>query len=492
MIDLEQQLEADRGSPRGELLRRDAEAGRRIQAGSLDGIALYRAWLNEIRPPGRTSPGRQFGQLLQWITTALVVGGFAVGAGAVGGWLSMASGRPINVIHLWAVMVGAQLLLLCGWILVILPERRLGRLPGLEPLQAFMRGIARAVPTAAGWAALKLGVSGGERLREIYASLRRLDWQYGRIRFWLLLRMTQAFAVAFNVGAALGFLVMAVLSDPALGWRSSLLGPEQVHAAARVIALPWSWCLPRALPAPADVEATRYSSLEERFLGSPAVGTGVWAAWLPFMLASLLAYGLAPRVLALVFAQWRLRRALRDVDFGHADFQRLRERLVRPLLETQSEEGEESGPIAAPGVVAGVDVSPAQNPLVLKWAGVREPGIGELVGRRLGVEPKRVLAVGGMDTAADAAALADVAADEAPIVLVVEAWEPPVGDYLDFLKLVRERAGRRPVIVLLYHCDSEGRPASPRPADADQWRRRLSLAADPGLRVDALVEEAAP
>lgn len=492
LIDLEQQLEADRGLPRGELLRRDAQIGRAIDAGSLSGIALYRAWLNEVRQPGRTSPGRQFGQLLQWIATALVVGGFAVGAGAVGGWLSMASGRPINVIHLWAVMVGAQLILLVGWLVVVMPERRLAWIPGFQAVQGFLRSIARLIPTLAGWIGAKAALPGGGSLREIYARLRRLDWQYGRVRFWMLLRLTQIFAVSFNIGAALALISLSTLSDPALGWRSSLLKPENVYAAAATIALPWSWWLPQALPTSDEVVATQYSSLESRFALSPVVGTGVWAAWLPFLLASLLAYGLAPRVLALIFAQWRLRRALRDVDFGHADFQRLRERLVRPLVETQSEEGEESGPIAAPGVVAGVDVSPAQNPLVLKWAGVREPGIGELVGRRLGVEPKRVLAVGGIDTAADAAALAGVAADEAPVVLVVEAWEPPVGDYLDFLKLVRERAGRRPVIVLLYHADSEGRPAPPRPADADQWRRRLSLAADPGLRVDALVEEAAP
>lgn len=495
LIDLEHRFEADRGLSRAELVRRDAEIGRRINAPALEGLALYRAWLNAVRDPGEPSPGGQIEQLRQWVTSLLGLGGFTLGLAAVGGWLSMASGRPINVIHLWAVMVGAQLLLLLGWIMVVMPERWLRRIPGFEALQTLLRGVARLVPTVAGWIALRLGLGGGDRLRDIRARLRRLDWQYAPVRFWLLLRLTQVFAVAFNVGAALGFVMMATLSDPALGWRSSLLGTDQVHAAARAVARPWSWLAPRAVPTRAAIEATQYSSLEQRYVrGGAAAGARVWAAWLPFMLASLLCYGFAPRLAALVFAHWRLRRALRGIEFAHADFQRLRERLVRPQLQTQADEAEEPLPSGAPGVVAGIDAAPAQSPLVLKWAGVGEPDvrIAELVRQRLGIAPRRVMAIGALDTSADEAALAAAAADTAPVVLVVEAWEPPVGDYLDFLAALRQRAGRRPIIVLLYQVDAEGRPGPPGPSDADQWRRRLSLAADPGLRVDALVEEAAP
>lgn len=494
LIDLEHQLEADRELPRAELVRRDAEIGRKIDAPTLDGIALYRAWLGEVRDPAKPSPGSQIDQLREWITSLLVLGGFILGLGAVSGWLSMASGRPINVIHLWAVMVGLQLLLLLGWIMVIMPERWLGRIPGFGTLQMVLRALARMAPTVAGWIALRLGIHGSDRLRDMHARLRRLDWQYARIRFWLLLRLTQMFAVAFNIGAAFGFVMMATLSDPALGWRSSLLDAGQVHAAARAIATPWSRLVPQAVPSRADIEATQYSSLEQRYIrGGTAAGTRVWAAWLPFMLASLLCYGFAPRLAALLVAHWRLRRALRSVDFAHADFQRLRERLVRPWVETQSDEDEEAHANGAPGIVAGIDAAPAQSPLVLKWAGVDEPDaqVAALVHRRLGVDPRRVMTVGAMDTAADDAALAEAAADNAPVVLLVEAWEPPVGDYLDFLAALRERAGRRSIIVLLYHVDGEGRPTAPTRSDADQWRRRLSLAADPGLRVDALVEEAA-
>ncbi|MCE5231011.1 DUF2868 domain-containing protein [bacterium] len=494
LIDLEQQFEADAAVSRAQLVRRDAEIGRSINASALDGIALYRAWLGAVRDPDQPCMGRQVDQLRRWVTAALVVGGFLIGLVAVSGWLSMASGRPINVIHLWAVMVGVQLMLLLGWILVILPERWLARIPGIEPLQWMLRAVARVVPTAAGWVGLRLGVSGGDKLRDLYARLRRLDWQYGRVRFWLLLRLTQIFAVSFNIGAALGFVIMATVSDPALGWRSSLLNADHVHAAARTIALPWSRLVPQAVPTREEIEATQYSSLEQRYVrGGPAAGTRVWAAWLPFMLASLLCYGFAPRLLALAFAHWRYRRALRDVDFSHADFQRLRERLVRPQIETQSEESEEPCPAGAPGIVAGLDVAPAQSPLVLKWAGVGESdsGISQLVQLRLGVQPRRVMTVGALDTNADAAALAEAASDAAPVVLIVESWEPPVGDYLDFLAALREHAPRRPIIVLLYQCNEEGRPAAPKPFDAEQWRRRLSLAADPGLRVDVLVEEQA-
>lgn len=148
LIDLEHRLESDRDLTRAELVRRDADIGRKIDAPALGGIALYRAWLREVRGPARPSPGSQVDRLRQWVTSLLVIGGLILGLGAVSGWLSMASGRPINVIHLWAVMVGLQLLLLLGWIMVIMPEKWHGRIPGFETLRMAIRADPVLAPAA--------------------------------------------------------------------------------------------------------------------------------------------------------------------------------------------------------------------------------------------------------------------------------------------------------------------------------------------------------
>ncbi len=501
LIDLENQLELDSRRSRQELAHRDARIARQIDAGRLEGAALYRAWLREARDPAAASPGVKFEQLRKLVAALLTVIGFLVGFGAMGGWLSMLDRQPINVIYLWSVLVGLQLLLLAGLVLAIAPERWARRLPGVEGLQMLARGLARALPTLTGWLAMRLLPAGrGERLGDHYGRLRKLDWQYGRIRFWLLLGLTQLFAVAFNLGLLTAFVLVAMLSDPALGWRSALLDPQHVHAAARVIALPWSWFWSEAVPLLEQVEATRYWRLEQRYLlAAPTVGTGVWAAWWPFMVASLVTYGLLPRLAFWLLARWRLNRALAGVDFGHADYQRLRERLKRPLVETESEDREEEGPPPAPGVVGGLGEANAaggEGMLLLRWAGVElsDAEAAELVRRRLGGAPERGWAVGGLDVGNDEAALEAAAGDpgRGAIVLLVAAWEPPVGDYLDFLVELRRRIGRRPIVVLLFHRDEQGRPRAPRRLDEEQWRRRLSVAGDPGLRVDALVEEAAP
>ncbi len=510
LVDLEWQLERDRKLERREAERRDARIAQTLDARNMRAPALLRAWLRETR--GNTpSPGAKLEELRRTVATLLAILGALLGASAVAGWLSVAQGRPVNVIYMWGAVVGFQLVLLCGWLVAILPERVLGWIPGARGVQASLRLLARWIPMAIGWLAARMAPRGQATLGEAWGRLKAVDRLYGRVSFWLLVRLTQVFAVAFNIGAVAAFAAMTLASDPALGWRSTLLETEQVHAAAQVLAAPWARLWPEAVPSIEMVAATRHWSLDPRFLATPrdgAFGGDAWGAWWAFMMASLVAYGLLPRLAALGLATLWLRRSVSRLGVRHPDLVRLRERLMRPRVSTQSEEREEAAvlPEPPPGAVEALEEAPLAPPaLAMQWAGVGlEPEeAAALVATRLGRRPPAaVLTVGGVDTSADETALAAAESlagsrngdpyGTGAVVLLVEAWEPPVGDYVDFLEALRKRVGPdRPVEILLVHRDMAGRPTPPRAHDAAIWRRRIAAMGDRALGVGALVEEGA-
>jgi hypothetical protein len=98
--------------------------------------------------------------------------------------------------------------------------------------------------------------------------------------------------------------------------------------------------------------------------------------------------------------------------------------------------------------------------------------------------------VGGLDVSSDTAALTalDRWGDIDQVMLVVEAWQPPVGDYLDFVAQLRHTLGDGPMLwVLLYNRDPHGHVIPPRQSDLEQWRKTLERI-DAWLRVKPIGE----
>ena len=73
---------------------------------------------------------------------------------------------------------------------------------------------------------------------------------------------------------------------------------------------------------------------------------------------------------------------------------------------------------------------------------------------------------------------------------MVGAWEPPVGDYVDFIQALREAAGPgRTIIVVLQRLDERGELSVPSAEEVTIWRRRLAHLGDARLAVEPLVPE---
>lgn len=112
-------------------------------------------------------------------------------------------------------------------------------------------------------------------------------------RLWLLA----------GIGMLLGYLSLLLFTDLAFGWSSTLIDQAQVVTRITdILATPWQWFWPAAVPSAELVEATRYVRI------NPQAGDTQWAGgWWQFLLASLLVYNLLPRLLLTSVIAFRLR-----------------------------------------------------------------------------------------------------------------------------------------------------------------------------------------
>jgi hypothetical protein len=501
LIDLELALLRDRDRPLEELLPRDAAIREQIRADALDGRALYLRWLEALPERSQPSTGERAAQLVALIGALLAVLGFVLGASAVVGWLVLESGLPVNVVNFWSILAGAQALFALLWLVAVLPGVRLRALPFAGGMVALLQDLARLLPNAAGWLLAKLPGGSRSALLAELGRLRKLDWLYGGLRFWLLVRASQVFALMFNVGVVAAFVFVPYVNDPAFGWRSRLLDAEALHASVEWVSLPWSPVFPEVSLDLEEIRASQYSSVQqslERIERRPPVdGDDPWAAWWPFLLASLLCYGLAPRLIFLVVAAFQARRKLVGARLDHAEFLRLRDRLKRRHVETRAPDVDPDGPPPTGGSLeAGAAVDLGAGPLaVFTWCGVglEEGVLARSVEARFGASPASIRRVGGLDAGEDRVALDLLERSrEGAALLVVEAWEPPVADYVDFVASLRRVLGpNRPVVVALCNRGDAGEVLPAAPSQHLHWRRRLAELGDPWLCVESLVREEA-
>jgi len=502
LIDLETQLQRDRDEDPRHLRHRDAGIGREINANELAGNELFLLWLSSLKEthqrPDRESAGHHVVQFLSAVGLVLALVGALLGGGAVAGWLRLNPSEPVNAILFWLSLIGLQILLLTGWLLAVIPRRWAGKLPAAGAFQQLLRWIGRVPPLLATWLATRMSEETRQQIREVRGSAARFDWLYGRLRFWILVELTQIFALAYNVGAVVVFVMMTHGNDPAFCWKSTVLDERQVHAATTIVSFPWSRFAENAVLTAEDLEATRFSSFEEQFVnGSAETQQAGWRQWSYFLLASLLTYGLLPRCITLILARCAKQRALTDVRLDHAEFQKLADRLRHPFVATTSQDADadtEEAPDAVPSGPSADAIESAGPVPAVRCDGVHlnEDEISNFIRNRFGKVISTVYDVLGLDEEVDESTLNQLA-DEPPdeVFVLVEAWEPPVSEYLDLFAKLREFMGaRRMINIVLYNRSPDGLSVAPRARDAEMWQRQLATAGDPWLRVETLVEDA--
>jgi hypothetical protein len=529
LIDLELQFLKDQQADRASLRKRDSRIGKELQANSIDGTDLYLAWLERVRGKANLSTGNRCVHFLNTLGSILFLFGLFLGGSAIAGWLLYDLSRPVNTLALWAAFVLTQLLLLALWLVLLLPPERAASIPGAQDLQLLLVDVARALPKAGEWLASRMSHDHRLLFQNVHAAYKRMDSLYGSIHRWTMIRLTQQFALAYNIGALALFVAVTYGADPAFGWKSRRLTPEQLTAATSVLSIPWRPAFREASPSHEDVVATQFTGLDPAFdprRERAALGHDAWASWWPFMFGSLLVYAVFPRIITLFVSRRMIRHELASIKTTHRAFAEVRERLRSPYVTTA---GTEPPPAidslpSEPDQITPLDPplpddtellshksdqdsdetdqsppQPADHPpdrgAFVIWAGIpmNDADAARKISERSGlaIDEGAIFRVGGPDIQDDEAAIKAIRlrkADE--VIVLVEAWEPPVADYLDFLKRLRGAVGNEGMIqVMLFSQDGEGRPALPKKEHFDIWSQEINALGDAYIRTSEFIVE---
>lgn len=258
--------------------------------------------------------------------------------------------------------------------------------------------------------------------------------QRGIDKPWFFLQ-SQAAAVAFSLASLAVFFLQLLFTDVNFVWRSTLLSADALLPLLQAIAVPW-WFWPEAQPSLSLLQATQDSRLQ-----GVTGDVSAFARWWPFILATQLCYGLLLRgLLFLAALAWLLRQARRDA-------------MQRSVPPADAGTGWKSGPDA----LAPVTEEIATDVALVNWAGVDEALLQQLPGLP-----------GVADASLQAGPLADELAQQeaerwpGQQLLVLKAWEPPMGELSDYLQHTRG--------YLLPIDWRDGRLCAPRRQHLDEWR----------------------
>lgn len=511
VIDFEFLLEQDRERPPAELEARDRTIASRLNepdaaVSQPSRRTLFRRWLEVRRtePNATAMPGDTTVAGLRLLTKGLVLAALLLGALTALGLLRYDGSQPVNVAGYLGWLVFVQILLAMTAFVVLL-LRRVGWLSAEATL---LTGLLRSI-----WSALSRRLNRhaidripAERRHAVEAWLGATSGHgrlYQRLMVWPLVGSLQWFGVAFNVAAIGTTLALVVFSDRAFGWQSAVdFSPEQIHEITVLLAAPWSWAVPAAAAPTLEQIAGSKIVLKE---GIRQLATENLVAWWPFLVAAVACYGLLPRIILLGLSGVLGRRALAAMAFNHVACDRLYERLVPAGLESRGvgTEPERADLPAEPTswtVGAGGAASESLTPDDAVVLVDDEPGeqIDRETFRNHLFQRLRLRPAKWIQWSASTAALREVIGelsalkwtDNRPrLVLVEEAWQPPIAEKLNRLRALRETFGAdaKLVVVLI------GRPAGSevltpvRPADLAVWENRARSLGDTQLRVEALV-----
>ncbi len=520
-LDLEYLIECDRDIAEEDLHHRDRAVYLKINQQKAweerpsAKSQLLRFWL-EIRRRGDTTekglrwPGRLAGEMVHLLRAVLVICLFFSGVSCGMVYFSYSGTMPVNVLPFFMIFVVLQILLVCAILSRVVWWRLLRKNTAQTLLLAL---VAASVARIFRWF-LKKGettLSAKHRLAllALVGRWRMLLGLYGVLFFYPFFVAWQIAGIAFNLGLLGCSFLRISISDIAFGWQSTLqISAESLHAVVRWIAVPWAWLWGEGVGYPSLVDIMgSHIVLKE---GLAHLATTSLVSWWPFLLLSVVVYGLGARFLLLIYGMVHQRRMEGKFVVERAETDRIIQRMVTPVVTTQAErfsdgsshdneggmrlqELQDGSPV--PAFFAGV--AEKQNMDVLipdelcigsSFHGVRDQ-VQEAVTARgyhmVGLHRYQV------DYEYDQALLQKLIAryEEGSvngIILFVEAWMVPLTDFLSSLRLLREgMGGQAPLVIWLL-----GRAVrddfftdQPEKEHIDIWQNRLDSLGDSQLAI---------
>jgi len=472
---------------------------------------ILRLWLEKRREIEKEENGREellpgdaFHVAYQLIIPIFIIIGAFAGAGAAFSFLVYKGTAPINVSVYMGLFVLLQVLLIMLIFVFLFLNRRTGNFsrPSLIHilLGRFLTGMVIRLKES-----VYSKISGEKRYRiEAAIGLARGKKKiYGSVFYWPFFILVQIFAVSFNLGVLSTTILKVVGSDLAFGWQSTVrLSSQAVYGAVVLISSPWSWFIPEKIahPSLSQIEGSRMILKD----GIYHLSTSGLISWWPFLCFSVLCYGFLPRLLLLVGSIAAERKAISKIEFHNAACDRLMLRMKTPVIDTggfpEEEHPHEIFQFDALSTCATSDAE--KRPVPENSIIALVPG--DIINSCSGNELKKVVAecTGlkliqiisfGLNSEEDRRALEFISKtrwDEArPNLMVVqEAWQPPIKEMILFLKQLRNTIGEKALIRI----GLIGKPAPDsiftvvKAENITVWKNAVHRLGDPSVLIETL------
>jgi hypothetical protein len=348
--------------------------------------------------------------------------------------------------------------------------------------------------------------------------VKRLQQRYGTLFTRPFFLLAQLFGVSFNTGVLAATLLKVIGSDVAFGWQTTLqIQTDTVRNLVQWISLPWSWLLPASCcPSPAQIEGSKLILKD----GIYRLATNDLTSWWPFLCLSVLFYGLLPRLVLFLVGLFRQHRDLLGLRFEHGRYRQLVHRMRTPLVLTRApaEPPAEPGPEPDSGRKTDVSAAPevgnkqippeqeAEQPVVIEvprlfvlvpdelFEDFSQEKLEQQVRTRLGYEVAGILPFWTKDLSEeeDLARLKEQmnTVENGDLMLLQEAWQPPIQELLSILGRLRQTLGEQPTIIIAL----TGKPRADTmltPVDnlnLQVWRKKIATVDNFGLQLIELVK----
>lgn len=500
LLDLEFFLAADEGEDIDQLAARDREIWLKLPATVKESGTgkLLRSWLNSRRQTENTTalPGALWRELFFLFAAVIMLLGLSSGGGIAFSFLAYSGAEPINVAAYFAIFVLLQLALLCFFTASVLCSRRQGRsILESSLLYSLCERLFFHFLAVSQRASSRLSAATRLRWAARLGSLKNLRQRHGLLFIRPFFLLAQLFGISFNIGVLAATLLKVVGSDLAFGWQSTLqIDAAAVHTAATAVSLPWSWLSEAWVPSLEQIQGSRLILKD----GMYTLASRDLISWWPFLCLSVLCYGLLPRLLLLTVGLFQQRKELAALDFQQGCFRQIIHRMRTPQISAAApvneakpppllEEPQVSEPQAAETVET-VQTAAALIPDEL-FADCPLEQLSAQILLRTGHQLGPALPFWTLDTSEEEelAALKKATAEQntADILVLQEAWQPPVQEFLTWLGLLRQQVGPQPLIILALlgkpEADTLLTPA--RPEHLRIWRQKVATISDQALHV---------
>ncbi len=468
--------------------------------------ALAGHWLHarrrEYQQQQLPLPGQIWQETTALSAVLLFLFSLLVGSGLAASFLRYDGSTPVNVSGFFAIFILVQLLLFI-LNLGLIGYRLLPRVK--SPKSILYALLSRALT--------RIFTSFFKRSQKHLAATRRLDLQaaagslqqlqkiYGNLLLWPAFILLQLAGSGFNLGVLLTLLAKVSFTDIAFGWQSTLpLTDFFLADLVRWIALPWIWLLPPewAYPGLEQIIGSKIILIEGNWR---LTSTGL-TSWWPFLLCGILVYGLLPRLLLLSWGSYQLRTGLKNLPCDSASFRQLRRRMLTPMVHIEAQQ-------QIPPVTARQQPAPEQRSqqatlngngyLVLIPDELWDLCAVDLLAQHLSDVDKNSPLVPiryGAIEQSDLAFFDQVSStlkdrDLAGIVVLQEAWQPPIREITTLLGHLRRIIGSSsPLSIALIGKPATNKPLSPvQSQDLTIWLKTTNALADPYLDVFPLVAD---